>query len=252
MGCELVIHNVCPTGSMATSADVIDNALHTIHEAHPDLTPVNPSCRLKDTPSRCSIKLRGDVTSMDTQPRPDLLEPWIQLLQDHNSDWEVGWACAAPNKDKRLWIMLKGIEGKIDKPTVDAARQEIQKMGHKSTGGFVMSYSGTVVLNMATLQDARTLTNKRTVKIPKLSKHPIEIAQFPVVVPEWAFEIIITGLDHYDSSIKFTLDEYFSRNYTSDGNTLWHQSRIVNDFLLLLRDEGLECYGSSPAGQRTI
>ena len=229
MGCEVTVHNVLPTKDHATSADVMDNALRTIHESHPDLTPVSPAFKLKDTPSLCSIKLRGDVTSMDTQPRPDLLGPWIQLLRDYNPEWEVDWACAAPNKDKRLWIMLKGIEGRIEKPMVDVAKVEVQKLGLRCTGGFTMPFSSTVVLNMASLRDARALKDRKTVKIPKLGKNPLEIDQFPVVQPEWAFELIITGLDHYDSSMKFTLDEYFSRNYTSDGSTLWYRSRIVNE-----------------------
>ncbi len=80
------------------SAEVVDDALRAIHNAHPDLTPVNPMFRLKDTPFLCSIKLRGDVTSLDTQPRPDLLEPWIQFLREHNPNWEVNWACAAPTR----------------------------------------------------------------------------------------------------------------------------------------------------------
>lgn len=141
----------------------------------------------------------------------------------------MNWACAAPNKDKRLWITLKEIEGKVEKSMVEIAKQELWKLGHKSVGGFVMPFTSAIVLNMATLQDARALKDKKTIKITKLSKHPIEIDQFPVVQPEWAFELIITGLDHYDSSMKFTLDEYFSCNYMSNGMTLWYHSRIVNE-----------------------
>jgi hypothetical protein len=38
--------------------------------------------------------------------------------------------------------------------------------------------------------------------------------------PEWAFELIITGLDNYDYSIKSVLDNYFRKNYVRDGQKL--------------------------------
>lgn len=228
MGCELAVHNVTPAENMSTS-DVMDLALRSIQEANPELTPVNPAFKLGNTPSFCSIKLRADITALDTKPRPDLLEPWIALLRNYNPQWEVNWACAAPNKDKRLWISLKGVDGDVDRATVDVARQELQKQGYRSVGGFAMRSSGSVVINMATLEAAHDLRKKKSVKIGKLSKSPLEIDVFPVVQPDWAFELIITGLDHYDSSVKQTLDDYFSKNYTADGQSLWHCSRIVDE-----------------------
>ena len=112
----------------------------------------------------------GDVASMDIKPRPDLLELWIKHLHRHNAEWEIDWACASPNKEKCLWIALKGVEGKINKTMVDVARQELQKMGHRNVGGFVLALSGTVVVNMASLRIAQDLRNKKSVKISKLSK----------------------------------------------------------------------------------
>lgn len=228
MGCELAVHNIMPSENLSTD-DVICQALHLIHEDNPDLTPVNPSFKLGNTPSFCSIKLRADITALDSNPRPDLLEPWIAHLRKYNPQWEVDWACAAPNKDKRLWISLKGVDGLTDKAAVDVARQELQKLGFRSVGGFALRSSGSIVVNMATLQVARDLRKKKSVKIGKLSKSPLEIDSFPVVQPEWAFELIITGLDHYDSSVKQTLDDYFSKNYMANGRTLWHCSRIVDE-----------------------
>jgi hypothetical protein len=130
MGCGLAVHkhNVMPAENLSTS-DIMDLALCTIHEANPRLTPVNPSFKLGNIPSFCSIKLRAEITVLDTKPRPDLLEPWIALLQKYNAQWEVNWACAAPNKDKRLWVSLKGVDSDIDRSTVDMARQELQKQG---------------------------------------------------------------------------------------------------------------------------
>ena len=228
MGCELAVHNVMPFENLSTS-DVMDQALRTIHEANPFLTPVNPAFKLANTPSLCSIKLRADITALDSKPRPDLLEPWIAHLRKYNPHWDVDWACAAPNKDKRLWISLKGVEGEVGRTTVDMARQELQKSGFRSVGGFAMKSSGSIVINMATLQAARDLRKKKSVKLLKLSNNPLEIDSFPVVQPEWAFELIITGLDHYDSSVKQTLDDYFSKNYTVDGQSRWHCSRIVDE-----------------------
>jgi hypothetical protein len=137
----------------------MDHALHVIQEANPSLTPVSAAFKLKDTPTLCTIKLRNDVLALDSKPRPDLLEPWIGLLRNYNSDWEVNLACATPNKDKRLWVVLKGVDGKIDKTTVELARQELQSLGYRSVGGFFMGSSGSVVVNMASLHLARNLRN---------------------------------------------------------------------------------------------
>lgn len=90
-------------------------------------------------------------------------------------EWEVDWSCTSPNKEKGLWIALKGVEGKIDKTTVNIARQELQRMGHRNVRGFVLASSGTIVINVASLCIAHDLRNKKSVKIPKLSKQPILI-----------------------------------------------------------------------------
>jgi hypothetical protein len=238
MGCELSVHNVSPTDSLPTSVEVINQALLVIHKNNPDLTPVHATFKLKDTPTLCSIKLRSDVAVMHVKPRPDLLEPWIHLLRKHNPVWEVDWACAPPNRDKRLWVIIKDIDGEINKGTVDVVRQELQRLNYKSVGGFIMAASGSVIITMASLQLARSLRNKRTLKIPKLGRNPLTMQSFACVEPEWAFELIVTGLDEYDTSVKMVLDDYFSKSYTQEGKTLWHRSRIVDDahYCFMMKD----------------
>jgi hypothetical protein len=132
----------------------MDHALRVIQEANPNLTPVSAAFKLKDTPTLCTIKLHSDVMALDPKPRPDLLEPWIGYLRSYNSEWEVDWACATPNKDKRLWVVLKGVDGKLDRTMVDLARQELQSLGYWSVGGFILGNSGSVVINMASLHIA--------------------------------------------------------------------------------------------------
>ena len=237
-----MVHNISPTESLPTSADVIDHALHVIHSANPELMPVHAVFRIKDTPSLCSIRLRDDVALLDVKPRPDLLAPWIGLLRNHNPEWEVDWA---PKKDRRLWVVLKAVDGEaVDRGirTVELARQELQRMGYPPVGGFVMASSGSVVIKMASLQSAQSLQSKKTLKIPILAEHLLIIdrSSFPTVQPEWAFELIITGLDIYDDAnvIKMVLDKYFCESYVQDGQTQWHHSRIVDDvyYCLVMRD----------------
>ena len=177
MGCELAIHNVMPSEDMSTS-DVMDQALRCIHEANPELTPVNSSYKLSNTPSFCSIKLGTDIMALDSKPRPDLLEPWMTHLRKYNPLWEVNWACTSPNRDKHLWLSLKGVEGDVDRATVDVARQELQKLGFQSVRGFTMKSLGLVVINMAMLQAANDLRKKKSVKIRKLSKSPLYKSNF--------------------------------------------------------------------------
>lgn len=100
LGCELAVHNINPMESLSTSSDVMDHALHVIQEANPNLTPVSVAFKLKDTPTLCTIKLRNDVMALDPKPQPNLLGLWIRLLRNYNSEWEVDWAGATPNKDK--------------------------------------------------------------------------------------------------------------------------------------------------------
>ena len=238
LGCELAVHNVNPTETLPTSSDVMDRALRVIQEANPELMPVSAAFKLKDTPTLCTIKLRSDILDLDTKPRPDLLAPWIAHLRNYNAEWEVDWACTTPNKDKRLWVVLKGVDRKIDKEKVERARQELQGLGYHSIGGFGMGSSGSIVLNMASLQLAKNLRNRKSLKIPNLRKLPLLLDRFPTVQPEWAYELMIMGIEHYDASVKVVLDEYFSRTYIRDGQTLWHCSRIVDDayYCFIMKD----------------
>ena len=238
LGCELSVHNVYPTESLTTSSDVMDHALHVIQEAHPDLTPVSVTFRLKDTPTLCSIRLRNDVLELDANPRPDLLCPWIEHLRNFNTDWVVDWACATPSKDKRLWVPLKGIEVPVNKSTAEQLRKELQGLGVRTVGGFILGSSSSVVVNMPSLQSAENFRNRKSIKLPKFAKHPLLIDSFTVVQPEWAHELIITGIDHYDGTVKFVLDDYFSRTYMRNDVTLWHRSRIVDDayYCFIMKD----------------
>ena len=73
-------------------------------------------------PSLRTVKLHNEMMAIDPKPRPDLLEPWIELLRCFNSDWEIDWAAGSMhNKDKHLWVTFKGVDGKvdIDKGTVE-------------------------------------------------------------------------------------------------------------------------------------
>ena len=59
-----------------------------------------------------------------------------------------------------------------------------------------------------------------------------------MVQPEWAFELIVTGIDNYNAMVKIALDNYFSKNYTEDGETLWYRSCLVDDayYCFMMKD----------------
>jgi len=74
-------------------------------------------------------------------------------------------------------VSYLGDEGQTHNATVDIERQDLQKIGFCSVGGFTMASSGTVVVNMATLEGALDLKKKKSVQIGKLYR-------FPLVQPE--------------------------------------------------------------------
>ena len=39
----------------------------------------------------------------------------------------MDWAGSIPNKDKCLWVAFKGMDGKLDKGTVNIIREELQE-----------------------------------------------------------------------------------------------------------------------------
>jgi hypothetical protein len=84
----------------------MDEALRVIQEANPELTPVAAVFELKDMLMLCTVKLHNNIMALDMNPRPDLLAPWIGLLQSYNMEWAVNLAAAKLNKDKHLWVSL--------------------------------------------------------------------------------------------------------------------------------------------------
>ena len=75
-------------------------------------------------------------------------------------------------------------------------------------------------------------SKKNRLKIQELSQQPLVTVRFPTVQPEWAFELIITGLDNYDATV---LDNYFSKSYVRDGQTLW-VSQSYRCYCFLMED----------------
>ena len=110
-------HNVYPTAAFPTSHDVMENALSTLTESHPELKeiPLQYAFKLRDTASVCTLRLQVDISNLDIVPCPDLLDLWIKPLSSIDPEWVVDWACAAANKDRRLWVSVKGLSRKFDR-----------------------------------------------------------------------------------------------------------------------------------------
>jgi hypothetical protein len=244
MGCELTIHNITLTNELKTTKEVIKKALSDVMKTHPPVleVPVSYSFRLKDTPSVCTIKMCSDVASMDNAPRPDLLDMWIEPLRAYNPDWEVDWVCASPNKDKRLWVLVKGINGLTKENATETGKKvrlKLEKMGILTVLSFCLASSATIVVNAASLRMANTLREKRTIRVPSIGLGILEINLFQVIQPEWPFELAVTGLDNYDPTLSLSLDQFFIRNFLDkdSGNTLWHRSRVVDGvYIMMMKD----------------
>lgn len=99
-------------------------------------------------------------------------------------------------------VSVKGLLGKFDRDMAERARKEMKKIGVETVSAFGMAFSSTIVLNLPSLKQANELSNTKTLKIPALSKDLLFFDSFPVVQAEWPFELVVTGVDHYDPTMK--------------------------------------------------
>jgi hypothetical protein len=177
----------------------------------------------------CYIRLSDEVHRLDMQPRPDLLWLWAEKIKELKPEWGVAWS---PQlwKDKKLWVRIAEV-GDItreDKDRLQAVEKECQARGYKVQSIFPMRDSVTVIL---TLQEHAQPLIHDGITIPFISPHPLPAYPFRQLEPQWAFELVITGIARYDHKIVYALDKYIHHAFVdAERNSLLQGSRTQEDY----------------------
>ena len=119
VGCELIVRGVSPRSGQ-TAADVVRKAVQDATTSSTDFT-----LRIRDRElykvliatagsraerdSYCYVRIAPDVAVASSDPRPDLLAQWIEVIPTLNSQWSVDWSPQRAGKDKSTWVSLQGI-----------------------------------------------------------------------------------------------------------------------------------------------
>src|ERR1700683_533284 len=129
------------------------------------------------------------------------------------SKWDVSWS-PQPRKDKKLWVRIAevGEVSKEDKEKLHAVEKECQARGFTVFSVFPMRDSITVILTQQAHVQA-LIDNGIT--IPSISPHTLPAYPFCQLEPQWALELVITGILRYDQEIAYTLDQYIHHMFVN-------------------------------------
>src|ERR1700677_2070828 len=209
IGCEIIIRDIVLTPghtSLAQLQVVINQVTMESPEFSAYPVKIETSGTKETLSTYCYVRLSDEVRRLDTQPRPDLLWLWAERIKELKPEWDVGWS-PQPRKDKKLWVRIAEV-GEVtreDKDKLQAAEKECQARGYTVQSIFPMRDSVTVILTLQT--HAQDLI-RDGITIPSISPHPLPAYPFRQLEPQWAFELVITGISCYDHEIIYALDQY--------------------------------------------
>ena len=235
VGCELIVQGITPKGGL-TAADIVRNAISTATTATTALTisvkdkelhkitimssngSIRPECD-----AFCYIQLAAVVAEVSEGPHPDLLEPWIDVIQDIDRNWEARWSPCKAGQDKATWVCLHGLPVIPGLPTRQSGRKdprieercktviaELIKLGFPAVSSWIMDKGEAAGVILRSTADVECIIKVSPIQIRSLAPHPIYInSPFRQIEPSYAFELAVCGAGAYDSSFKDTLDTYF-------------------------------------------
>ncbi|KAK0483071.1 hypothetical protein EDD18DRAFT_1112211 [Armillaria luteobubalina] len=225
--CKLIIRGITLEDGK-TANEIICETLELKVQTRNDLTVV-----LDDNNELYNI--------MQTEPRPDLLNPWIPVLSSLNLNWQASWSPCKMGKDKKLWCRISGMSGNSSKSNWDkdlaVITDAIRKLGVNisSSWSTVNGQMGVVVLSH--IADVSFLMSKSPLSItlpnqdPSVSghHHPSRIditAPYKQIDPTYVFKVVITRIGDYDHSSTLHLNRYFTTLTEPDSTSFLRSSHI--------------------------
>ena len=254
VGCELIVRGVTPRTGL-TAADIVRKTIedatistmeHTLRIRDLELFKVLVSSAgaRAERDTFCYVRISADVAAGSTDPRPDLLEKWIDILPTLNSQWSVEWSPQKAGRDKSTWVAIHGLVG-LDPNAKSEFRQtissQLEHLGYAVSSCWPMDNGNSVGVIMHNREDASRIRQSSPLTIPSLSPHPITVTTpFKQIQPIYAFELVILGISSYDPTIQSTLDNYFiHRSKDDSGTTAFVSSRTIweaDAYCFLMRD----------------
>jgi hypothetical protein len=148
---------------------------------------------------------------LDTKPHPDLLWHWAEKIKEIKPEWSVAWSPQL-RKDKKLWVRIAeaGEVTREDKDKLQAIEKECEAHGYTVQSIFPMR---DLVMVILTLQVHTQDLIHDSITIPSILPHPLLAYPFRQLEPQWAFELVIMGISHYDHKIVYALDKYIHHTF---------------------------------------
>src|ERR1700722_17582324 len=128
-----------------------------------------------------------------------------------------------------------GKVSKEDKAKLQAVEKACESRGYMVQSVFPMRDSVTVIL---TWEEHAQALIENGITIPILSPHPLPTYPFCQLEPQWAFELVITGISRYDHEIVYALNQYIHHTFIdTEKNTLLQGTRTLDDcYCFTMRD----------------
>ncbi|KAK0461553.1 hypothetical protein IW261DRAFT_1576680 [Armillaria novae-zelandiae] len=237
VGCELIIRGITPEDGKTASEIVLLDDNNELY----DISVIPGSSGRFSNNTFCYVRLSMPVASEQTEPRPDLLNPWIPVLSSLHPNWQASWSPCKMEKDKKLWCRISGMSGNGGKTNWDkdlaVITDVIRKLGVNVSSSWSTANGQMGVVVLSQVGEVLFLTSKSPLSVtlpnqdPSVSghRHPSHIditAPYKQINPVYAFEVVITGIGDYNHSFALHLDRYFTTLTEPDGTSFFRSSRI--------------------------
>jgi hypothetical protein len=114
-----------------------------------------------------------------------------------------------------------------DKKKLQAVEKECAARGYTVISTFPMRDSITVILSRQA--HTQSLINDG-ITVTSISPHPLPAYSLRQLEPQWAFELVITGILCYDHKIVYALDQYIHHTFIDvERKSLLQGSRTLDD-----------------------
>ena len=233
VGCELIVRGVSPQSGQ-TAADVVRKAVQDATMSSTDFT-----LRIRDRElfkvliatagsraerdSYCYVWIAPDVAVASSDPRPDLLAQWIEVISTLNNQWSVDWSPQRAGKDKSTWVSLQGIsslDGDAREEFGQMISAQLEHLGYAVSSSWPMDKGRSAGVILRNPGDVSRIKNASPLTIPSLSSNPIYITTpFRQIQPIYVFEMVVLGISAYDPLFHSTLNSYFIHRTRNDAGT---------------------------------
>lgn len=228
-GCGLIVRGIGASETNSNAVVLLETAIKSIKHLDSTLAFIHVLVKPFPTRSRnewstsCYVHLDPclNTSTLDAEPRCDLLLLWLTALSNFNKDWDVHWMPAKRGTDKRMWVRFPELREDVSNPSFQSeSRDKLQRWAKTKGLPVCSSFPGKpgVTLTMASPHHVDSIVKMGTILVPGFPSR-LKVARCRQIEILNAFEMVIMGVPDYYEGLDQLLKEWLIQKFLVDGES---------------------------------